>query len=42
MATKSEVIKLIKTKIVDSEVYVENLKGNDNLQVTVIASEFNG
>ena len=42
MATKSEVIKLIKQKIVDSEVYVENLKGNDHLQVTVISSEFNG
>ena len=42
MATKSEVINLIKQKIVDSEVYVENLKGNDHLQVTVIASEFNG
>ena len=24
------------------QVYVENLKGNDHLQVTVIASEFNG
>jgi len=42
MATKSEVIKLIKQKIVDSEVYVENLKGDDHLQVTVISSEFNG
>ena len=42
MATKSEVINLIKQKIVDSEVYVENLKGNDHLQVTVISSEFNG
>ena len=41
MATKSEVINLIKQKIVDSEVYVENLKGNDHLQVTVISSEFN-
>ena len=42
MATKSEVIYLIKQKIVDSEVYVENLKGDDHLQVTVISSEFNG
>ncbi len=42
MATKSDVINLIKQKIVDSEVYVENLKGNDHLQVTVISSEFNG
>ena len=42
MATKSEVINLIKQKIVDSEVHVENLKGDDHLQVTVISSEFNG
>ena len=42
MATKSEVINLIKQKIADSEVFVENLKGNDHLQVTVISSEFNG
>ena len=42
MASKNEVINLIKQKIVDSEVYVENLKGNDHLQVTVISSEFNG
>ena len=42
MATKSEVINLIKQKIVDSEVYVENLKGDDHIQVTVISSEFNG
>ncbi|MDC3073066.1 BolA family transcriptional regulator [Prochlorococcus sp. AH-716-O10] len=42
MATKIEVINLIKQKIVDSEVYVENLKGDDHLQVTVISSEFNG
>ena len=42
MTTKSEVINLIKKKIVDSEVYVETLKGDDHLQVTVIASEFNG
>ena len=42
MTTRSEVINLIKQKIVDSEVYVENLKGDDHLQVTVISSEFNG
>ena len=42
MATKSEVINLIKQKIVNSEVYVENLQGDDHLQVTVISSEFNG
>jgi stress-induced morphogen len=42
MANKSEVINLIKQKIVNSEVYVENLKGDDHLQVTVISSEFNG
>ena len=42
MVTKSEVINLIKQKIVDSEVYVENLKGDDHLQVTVISSEFIG
>ena len=42
MTTKNEVIYLIKQKIADSEVYVENLKGDDHLQVTVISSEFNG
>ena len=42
MTTKSEVIKLIKQKIEDSEVLVENLKGDDHLQVTVISSVFNG
>ena len=42
MATKSEVINLVKQKIVDSEVYVENLKGDDHLQVTVISPEFDG
>ena len=42
MTTRSEVINLIKQKIADSEVFVENLKGNDHLQVTVIATEFNG
>ena len=42
MITTNEVIKLIKQKIPDSEVMVENLKGGDHLQVTVISSEFNG
>ena len=42
MTTKTEVINLITKKIPDSEVLVENLKGNDHLQVTVISSEFNG
>ena len=42
MTTKNEVIKLIKQKIANSEVLVENLKGNDHLQITVISSEFNG
>ena len=42
MITKNDVINLIKQKIADSEVLVENLKGNDHLQVTVISSEFNG
>ena len=42
MATKSEVINLIKQKIANSEVLVENLKGNDHLQVTVISTEFDG
>ncbi len=42
MTTKNEVINLIKQKIADSEVYVENLKGNDHLQVTVISPKFNG
>ena len=42
MTTKNEVINLIKQKIADSEVFVENLKGDDHLQVTVISSEFNG
>ena len=42
MTTKSEVINLIKQKISDSEVLVENLKGDDHLQVTVISPEFNG
>ena len=42
MTTKNEVINLIKQKIADSEVLVENLKGNDHLQVTVISPQFNG
>ena len=42
MITRQEVINLIKQKIADSEVFVENLKGEDHLQVTVISSEFNG
>ena len=42
MITKSEVIKLITNKIPNSKVSVENLKGNDHLQVTVISSLFNG
>ena len=42
MTTKTEVINLITKQIPDSEVLVENLKGNDHLQVTVISSEFNG
>ena len=42
MTTKTEVINLIKRKLPDSEVIVENLKGNDHLQVTVVSSEFNG
>jgi len=42
MITRYEVINLIKQNIADSEVFVENLKGDDHLQVTVISSEFNG
>ena len=42
MTTKNEVINLIKNKITNSEVLVENLKGDDHLQDTVISSEFNG
>ena len=42
MTTKYEVINLIKQKIADSEVFVENLKGDDHLQVRVISAEFNG
>ena len=42
MITKEEVIKFISNKIPNSKVLVENLKGNDHLQVTVVSSEFNG
>ena len=42
MITKSEVINLINKKLPKSEVFVENIKGNDHLQVTVISSQFNG
>ena len=42
MITKNEVINLIIKKLPSSQVLVENIKGNDHLQVTVIASEFNG
>ncbi len=42
MITKKEVINLITQKLPSSKVLVENIKGNDHLQVTVISSEFNG
>ena len=42
MITKSKVISLITNHLPDSIVEVENLKGNDHLQVTVISSKFNG
>ena len=42
MITKTKVINLITKKLPNSQVSVENIKGNDHLQVTVIASEFNG
>ena len=42
MITKTEVINLITKKLPSSQVLVENIKGNDHLQVTVIAPEFNG
>ena len=42
MITKPEVISLLTEKIPNSKVSVENLKGDDHLQVTVISSEFNG
>ena len=42
MITKTDVINLITKKLPNSQVFVENLKGNDHLQVTVIATEFIG
>ena len=42
MITKTEVINLIKKKLPNAQVSVENIKGNDHLQVTVIAHEFDG
>ena len=42
MITKEKVITLITKKLPDSNVTVENLKGNDHLQVTVISSMFDG
>ena len=42
MISNSKVISLILNKLPDSKVKVENLKGNDHLQVTVISSRFNG
>jgi len=42
MITKKEVVNLIKKKLPSAEVFVENIKGNDHLQVNVIASEFIG
>tara|TARA_B100000242_G_scaffold245644_1_gene186147 strand:- start:259 stop:489 length:231 start_codon:yes stop_codon:yes gene_type:complete len=42
MITKKKVIDLIKKSIPNSDVFVENLNGNDHLQVTVISSEFDG
>ena len=42
MITKEKVITLITSKLPDSKVTVENLKGNDHLQVTVISSMFDG
>ena len=42
MITKEEVIDLITEKLPSSQVLVENIRGNDHLQVTVISSEFTG
>ena len=42
MITKTEVTNLIIKKLPNAQVFVENIKGNDHLQVTVIAPEFNG
>ena len=42
MTKRDEVINLIKQKIAGSEVFVDNLKGDDHLQVTVVSSAFDG
>ena len=42
MVTNARVIELIKQKIPDSEVIVDNLSGNDHLQVTVTSAVFKG
>ena len=42
MITKKEVIDLITKKLPNSQVLVDNIKGNDHLQVTVVATEFIG
>ena len=42
MITKTEVINLINKKLPNAQVFVENIKGNDHLQVTEISTEFNG
>ena len=42
MITKAEVINLITKKLPNSEIFVENLKGNDHLQVTVVSTQFKG
>ena len=39
---KNKKINLIRKKLPNSQVFVENIKGNDHLQVTVIATEFYG
>ena len=42
MTTKYQVVNLIKQKIPNCEVFVENLNGDDHLQVTVISPKFIG
>ena len=42
MTRKAEGIALITKRLPNSQVFVENIKGNAHLQVHVIASEFNG
>ena len=42
MITRADVMNLISKKLPNSEILVENLKGNDHLQVTVISSQFKG